>query len=150
MENMLQKPTLLIVDDSPTMCRFLSLFLAKKFNIVSFTDSVQALSSIKDGFRPDIVVTDLNMPGMSGHEFIKALRKTLYTVPILVVSGAKGSSERIQALQEGGNDFLMKPFHPTELDVRVSKLVEKSMLAEQKSQTVLQFFEKLKKVVALF
>ena len=143
---MLQKPTVLIVDDSPMMCRFLGLFLEKKFEVISYTDSVEALSFIKEGFSPDLIITDLNMPGMDGYELIKALRQALPVVPILVVSGAKESNERIKALQVGGNDFLMKPFHPAELDVRVSKLIEKSTLVEQKSQTLKHLFNELKNI----
>lgn len=146
---MITKPTVLIVDDSPMMCRFLGLFLEKKFDVMSYTDSVEALALIEDGFSPDLIVTDLNMPGINGFELIKALRLALPQVPVLVVSGAKESSERIKSLKAGADDFLMKPFHPAELDVRVSKLIAKGTLTVRKPNRVRQLFGELMKVAAV-
>ncbi len=123
---MIQKPKVLIVDDSPMMCRYLGLFLEKKFEIVSYTDSVEALTLVMSGFQPDLIVTDLDMPGLNGIALIQAIRKALPLVPLLVVSGSKESAERIKALSVGADDLLTKPFHPMELDVRLNKLVERS------------------------
>lgn len=146
---MITKPTVLIVDDSHIMCRFLGLFLEKKFDVMSYTDSVEALALIEDGFAPDLIVTDLNMPGLNGIELIKALRLALPQVPVLVVSGVKESSERIKSLNAGADDFLMKPFHPAELDVRISKLITKGTLTVRKPNRVRQLFGGLMKVAAV-
>lgn len=151
---MITKPTILIVDDSHVMCRFLGIFLAQRFDVMSYTSSVQALALIKDGFSPDLIVTDLNMPGLNGIELIKALRLALPQVPILVVSGIKESSERIKSLKAGADDFLMKPFHPAELDVRVSKLIEKGALPVRIHHRVRLFLGELMRasvfILALF
>ena len=133
---MLQKSTILIVDDSPIMCRFLGLFLEKKFEVISYTNSVEALALIESGFEPDLVVTDLNMPTLTGIELIGSIRKVLPLVPVLVVSGVKESIERIKALHAGADDFLTKPFHPAELEVRVSKLIEKGVHQIQDRKSV--------------
>lgn len=147
---MIQKPTVLIVDDSAIMCRFLGLFLEKKFDVMSYTDSIEALALIENGFAPDLIVTDLNMPGLNGIELIKSLRKALPETPVLVVSGAKESSDRIKSFKAGADDFLMKPFHPAELDVRVSKLIEKGVLKVRKPSRVKQLFGELMKTAAMF
>ena len=123
---MIQKPKVLIVDDSPMMCRYLGLFLEKKFEVVSYTDSVEALTLVMSGFQPDLIVTDLDMPGLNGIALIQAIRQALPHVPLLVVSGSKQSTDRIKALSVGADDLLTKPFHPMELDVRLNKLIERS------------------------
>ena len=136
---MIQKPKVLIVDDSPMMCRYLGLFLEKKFEVVSYTDSVEALTLIMSGFQPDLIVTDLDMPGLNGFALIQAIRKALPMVPLLVVSGAKASTERIKALNVGADDLLTKPFHPLELDVRLNKLIERREYQANLLNTVRQF-----------
>lgn len=146
---MLQKSTILIVDDSPIMCRFLGLFLEKKFEVISYTNSVEALALIESGFEPDLVVTDLNMPTLTGIELIGSIRKVLPLVPVLVVSGVKESIERIKALHAGADDFLTKPFHPAELEVRVSKLIEKGVHQIQEPNRVRQLFASLMKSAAV-
>ncbi len=129
---MRQKPTVLIVDDSPMMCRYLGLFLKQKFEVLTYTDSVEALALVVNGFQPNLIVTDLDMPGLNGMALIKAIRQTLPDVPLLVVSGSKASADRIQALSVGADDLMTKPFHPMELDVRLNKLIERS---EQQKRT---------------
>ncbi len=146
---MLQKPTVLIVDDSSIMCRFLGLFLEKKFEVISYTNSVEALALVESGFEPDLVVTDLNMPNLSGIDLIRAIREVLPLVPVLVVSGAKESIERIKALHAGADDFLTKPFHPAELEVRASKLIEKGTHQAQKPNRVRQLFAGFMKSAAV-
>ena len=146
---MLQKSIVLIVDDSPVMCRFLGLFLEKKFEVISYTDSLEALALIESGFEPDLVVTDLNMPNLSGIELIGAIREILPLVPVLVVSGVKESIERIKALHAGADDFLTKPFHPAELELRVSKLIEKGVHEVQEPNKVRQLFANLMKSAAI-
>jgi DNA-binding response OmpR family regulator len=133
---MTQKPTVLIVDDSPMMCSYLGLFLEKRFEVLTYTDSVEALTLVMSGFQPDLIVTDLDMPGLNGIALIQAIRKALPNVPLLVVSGAKDSSERIKALSVGADDLMSKPFHPSELDVRLNKLIERSEIQARKAVSI--------------
>ena len=133
---MTQKPTVLIVDDSPMMCSYLGLFLEKRFEVLTYTDSVEALTLVMSGFQPDLIVTDLDMPGLNGIALIQAIRKALPNVPLLVVSGAKDSSVRIKALSVGADDLMSKPFHPSELDVRLNKLIERSEIQARKAVSI--------------
>ena len=137
---MTQKPTVLIVDDSPMMCRYLGLFLEKRYEVLTYTSSVEALTLVMGGFQPNLIVTDLDMPGLNGIALIQAIRKALPDVPLLVVSGAKESSERIKALNVGADDLISKPFHPAELDVRLNKLIEKSALQAHSANIAQQFY----------
>ena len=121
----MQQPKILIVDDSNVMCQFLALYLSSKYDTTACTDSLDALQLVKDGVLFDLIVTDLNMPKVSGEQLIKAIHATYPSLPVLVVSASKDSRQKMQALKAGADDYLTKPFHPSELDWRISKLLAK-------------------------
>ena len=133
----MQKLTIFIVDDSPVMCRFLALFLEKKYEVISFSDSTEALQSIQNReYQPVAIVTDLDMPNLSGLEFIQGVRQVHATTPILVVSGMKESETRIKSLEMGADDFITKPFHPAELDTRIGKLILRNQAQHEEAKVV--------------
>lgn len=146
---MQQRSTVLIVDDSRVMCEFMSLFLSSKYETIPKTDAREALKLIKNGLRPDIILTDLNMPHMHGTEFIEAVRDLLPYVPIMAVSGALESEKRISWLAAGADDFLLKPFHPAEMAVRLSKLIRTKQTVEEPSLGDI-FFSKVRGIAAAF
>ncbi len=123
----MQKRTILIIDDSPVMSRFLAIFLEKKYEVIPFSDSTDALEAIKGGLSPDAIITDLDMPKLSGMDFIHAVRELDKNTPIAVISSNKESAVRIKCLESGADDYLAKPFHPAELDMRIGKLLLKSV-----------------------
>lgn len=139
------KPTILLVEDSETMRRFLALFLSKKYAVTTCASAEEAISLIEGGFRPNLIVTDLELPGMSGLRLIQILSKPLPFTPLLMLSGVKESKARIEALAAGADDFLAKPFHPAELDVRIGKLLRRSETAQSAptwSEGISNFFRK--------
>jgi len=71
------------------------------------------------------VVADLNMPEINGFEYIKKVRESGFfnDVPLIVLSGEESSSERIKCLKLGANDYLIKPFNPEELGLRIDNLI---------------------------
>lgn len=136
----MRKHTILIIDDSIVMSQFLSLFLEKKYNVISYCDSTEALLAIQEGLMPDAIITDLDMPKLSGMDFIRAVRTIHQHIPIAVVSNNKESSVRLKCLESGADDYLAKPFHPAELDMRLGKLLQKRVpfyvLGETEKETV--------------
>jgi hypothetical protein len=120
------KPELLLVDDAPMMTRFLSLFFAEQYRVTSCLNPEEAIDLIRKGYLPDIIVSDLDMPQMSGLVLTKVLRQLMPDCPLVVVSGLKESKHRLAALEAGANDFLAKPFHPAELQARLENLLERS------------------------
>lgn len=132
----MQKPTILIVDDSPMMTQFLSIFLNKKYEVVALNSSLEALTSIESGATiPQLIVTDLDMPELDGQTFIQKIKNQLSDTPIIVVSGVKDSKQRIKCLEMGADDFITKPFHPAELEVRISKLLQPKEVTEETAET---------------
>ena len=117
----MDKPHILIVDDCPVMCSFYALFLSKKYNAVPLTNPVEALEMVRNGFKPDLIVSDLNMPQLNGQALIRAIRQELPTTPILVVSVEDSREIQRETLRQGANDYLTKPFHPAELSNRIYK-----------------------------
>lgn len=120
-----QKPTILLIDDSAMMRRFIALFLGEKYQVTDCETAEEALHLLNSGFRPRLVVTDLDLPGLSGTALVRSLQQHLPFTPLLVISGAKESKTRLGALAAGADDFLSKPFHPAELEVRVGKLLRR-------------------------
>lgn len=122
----MQKPELLIVDDAPMMTRFLELFFSENYTVTCCTSPMDALDKFSLGYQPEIIVSDLQMPDMSGTALVKAMRKMFPSCPILVISGQKESNKRLKVLEAGADDFVPKPFHPAELKVRMQKLIERT------------------------
>jgi DNA-binding response OmpR family regulator len=147
---MQQKTSVLIVDDSRIMSEFLTIFLSPKYNATACTDAREALKKIQNGYRPDIILTDLNMPEMSGVDFIDAVREILPFIPIMAISATQASELRINWLAAGADDFLLKPFHPAEMEVRLSKLVRKKHSAPVRQSPLTAIFSRVMSKAAAF
>jgi two-component system KDP operon response regulator KdpE len=126
----MQQPKILLVDDAPMMTRFLSLFLSEKFAVTIADSAPAALEMLQAGYRPDLIITDLDMPEMSGIALIRQIRDIHPNIPMVVISGMKESRFRLDALEAGADDYLTKPFHPAELSVRLQKQLNKTRPAE--------------------
>ena len=97
---------------------------AEQLQVTAPTDSRAALTEILHE-TPDLVILDVNMPGMSGWELCAILRRqsTTRDVPVLFLTGRAEVKDRIRAMQLGGSDYLMKPFGADELRRKVRELV---------------------------
>ncbi len=142
----MQKPTILLVDDSPMMTQFLGIFLSKKYAVETKNNPYHVLQEIQAGNHPDLIVTDLDMPELNGKDLIKKIKEQLPHTPIIVVSAVKESKQRIKCLELGAADFLSKPFHPAELEARISKL----LVPKEEGQPKLSFVREMLKAAAIF
>jgi two-component system KDP operon response regulator KdpE len=110
--------TILVVDDEPQLRRALeSVFQQRGYDVVLAASGEDALMRVADK-APDLVVLDLMLPGMSGIETCKALRRMTQS-PILILSVKGAEEDKIRALDEGADDYLTKPFSTGELLARV-------------------------------
>lgn len=119
----MHKQTVLIIEDSEIMCSFYALFLAKQYEVVPFTNPLEALEAVQNGFRPDMIITDMNMPHLNGAPLIRAFRAEMQETPILVVSADSSKTRIKEAELAGCDDYLTKPFHPAELSRRIGLLL---------------------------
>jgi two-component system KDP operon response regulator KdpE len=112
---------ILIADDDPQIVRALRITLsARGYEVITAPDGNAALS-LAISEKPDLVVLDLGMPGLTGIEVIEALRGWT-TIPILVVSGRSDSFDKVDALDAGADDYVTKPFAADELLARIRAL----------------------------
>ncbi|MFG2712208.1 response regulator transcription factor [Streptomyces goshikiensis] len=115
----------LVVDDEPQLARLLVMNLrARKYEVECAADGGEALDSVA-ACRPDAVLLDLGLPDMDGIQVIKSLRGWS-RVPVLVVSARHGSSDKIQALDAGADDYITKPFSMDELLARLAAVVRRT------------------------
>ena len=136
-----------IIDDSALDAQRARLALSDSCAVEVFSDGSSALERLSNGGRPDAMVLDQVMPGVSGIELIEFMRSErlrLPQVPVLLLT-AQGASESIVAgLQAGANDYLPKPFSPQELRARVEallrsgELLHRALTAEAALQSVLE------------
>ncbi len=99
-----------IIDDSSVVIMSLRQILEMEgFSVESAKDGLEALTRIRKGFKPDLVITDVNMPNMDGIEFIKNARTILKFTPILVLTTESTSSKREEAKSLGATGWLVKP-----------------------------------------
>ena len=99
-----------IVDDSAVMIMSLKQILDMEgFEVVSAKDGMEALEKINEGLKPDLIITDVNMPRMGGLDFIKNVRPILKFVPILVLTTESDIEKRTEAKNMGATGWLVKP-----------------------------------------
>jgi two-component system KDP operon response regulator KdpE len=115
---------ILIADDDPQILRALKVTLrAKGYDIVTADDGVEALDMAMT-HHPDLVMLDLGMPRLDGVEVIEALRGWSQ-MPILVVSGRSDAADKVDALDAGADDYVVKPFAIDELLARIRALTRR-------------------------
>jgi DNA-binding response OmpR family regulator len=115
---------ILVVDDLPQNVRLLEATLVPRgYDVVSASSGEEALEAVARE-RPDIVLLDVQMPGMDGYEVCRRLRADDATsfLPVVMVTGS-GEEERVTALDAGADDFIPKPFDKAELLARVRSLI---------------------------
>lgn len=131
------RPHILVVDDEPQITRVLRTTLsAQGYEIRVANDGETALEIAKD-FIPDLVLTDLAMPNMSGIELCKRLRQTSQ-VPIVVLSVRGEERSKVEALDSGADDYVTKPFSSGELLARIRAALRRSPPSTT-PQTLLEF-----------
>ncbi len=119
-------PTVLILEDDQQLGSVIKESLELKKYVVDWeTRSERALQLYHTGVY-DICLVDVGLPGMSGTDFVKKIRETDFTTPILFMSGNSDDKDKIHAFCAGGDDFIAKPFSTTELSLRIYALIRRS------------------------
>lgn len=111
----------LVVDDEIQLCRTLALNLVERGYSVTTASSGEEALDIVDAARPDIVVLDLGLPGISGLEVVRRLRRWSQ-VPIIILSARSSEPDKVASLDAGADDYVTKPFGIDELFARLQVL----------------------------
>jgi two-component system chemotaxis response regulator CheY len=102
--------TIFIVDDSTVMLMSVKQTLERAgFTVETASDGLQAFNRLKAGLKPDLIITDINMPNMNGLEFIKNARTLMRFVPILTLTTESQAAKRDEAKKLGATGWLVKP-----------------------------------------
>ncbi len=124
---------ILIVDDDPHIRELARVFLKDEgFDIYEAGDGIEALDLLEK-VKADMVVLDIMMPNMDGWELTQQLRAA-YDIPILMLTAKGETSQKIKGFELGTDDYLVKPFDPPELVVRVKALLKRYRIAS--AQTI--------------
>jgi two-component system, OmpR family, KDP operon response regulator KdpE len=109
----------LVIDDEPPIRRLLRTSLVSQgFQVVEAANGREALEQIEQS-APDLVILDLGLPDIQGHELIRRLREQGSSVPILVLSSRIDETGKVEALDLGADDYITKPFGTDELFARI-------------------------------
>jgi two-component system, OmpR family, response regulator MprA len=123
--------TILIVDDDPKLLNMLRRTLMYEgFRVLSATNGNEALAQVQ-AHRPDVVVLDWLMPGMNGVEVVKHLRAVEDKTLVLMLTARDAIENRVEGLESGADDYLVKPFAPAELLARIHALLRRPAVAIQ-------------------
>ena len=115
---MAEKQRILIVDDDYNIAELISLYLTKEcFETTIVNDGESALTAV-DSFAPNLILLDLMLPGIDGFDICRQVRDVKNT-PIIMVSAKKDDIDKIRGLGLGADDYMTKPFSPSELVARV-------------------------------
>lgn len=116
------RPTVLVAEDNGDMRQYLERVLRTRYQVLLAEDGAQALEMARDA-RPELILTDLMMPRMSGHDLLNHIRadEALRSTPVIVLTAQAGAEARVESLEIGADDYITKPFDESELLARIKK-----------------------------
>lgn len=124
-------PTVMVVDDDPTVSEVITRYLEHAgYDVLAVADGVAALQQA-EAASPDLVVLDLMLPGLDGLEVFRRLRAHA-PVPIIMLTALGEEADRLVGLELGADDYVTKPFSPRELVLRVQSVLRRAPLAQSK------------------
>jgi signal transduction histidine kinase len=123
-----KRPLVLIVEDRPDMQHFLRQIFNPRYRILTAQNGQEGLRLTVQN-RPDLILTDVMMPVLSGDQMVEWILRDeeLKTIPIVLLTAKNDEKLRLRLLQMGARDFVVKPFHPEELLTRVHNLITMKM-----------------------
>ncbi|MCD9014146.1 ATP-binding protein [Parachryseolinea silvisoli] len=128
----------LLADDNADMRGYLARLLSEQFEVITAADGEDALRKVLE-FRPDLVLSDIMMPRLDGFGLLKKVRShpEVKNTPLIFLSARAGEEAKVEGLDAGADDYLVKPFSARELMVRVSNHIR---INQVRRETELQFY----------
>ena len=134
-----QRPSILVADDNADMRQYLVRMLSERYNVRAVPNGEAALAALRQ-HAPDLVLSDIMMPRLDGFGLLHQLRENpqTRTIPIILLSARAGEESRIQGIEHGADDYLIKPFGARELLARVQTHLEMARFRKQSEEALLQ------------
>ena len=128
-------PLALVVEDNPELREFVADVLSVRYRVRTASDGAQAVRLALE-LKPDVVVSDVAMPGMDGYQLCRALRADAVTrtIPLLLVTARTEVASVLEGFEAGANDYVLKPFHGRELLARVDVHVQLRRMVQEFAQ----------------
>ncbi|MCD7899314.1 MAG: response regulator [Bacteroides sp.] len=119
------KKKIILIDDKKSIGKIVATYLNKEYNFAYFESPIKVIQNLEQGEIPDLIISDIRMPEMMGDDFLRYLKnnKAYQSIPIIILSSEENTSKRIRLLEEGAADYILKPFNPLELKIRVKKVI---------------------------
>jgi two-component system cell cycle response regulator CtrA len=117
---------ILLVEDDPTTSKSIELMLSNANLNVYATDLGEEGIDLAKLYDYDLILLDLNLPDMNGHDVLRHLRRARVDTPILILSGNDDADNKIRGFGFGADDYLTKPFHREELIARIHAIIRRS------------------------
>ncbi|MBQ3687397.1 MAG: response regulator transcription factor [Treponema sp.] len=135
------KSKIIIIEDVKEMSDLVSMYIENAgYEALPCETAEIALEKLSGGYIPDLVLLDLNLPGMSGLEFLKRFREEYKaTIPVIIVSARDADEDIIAGLGYGADDFVPKPFSPKVLVARVQAKLARQAATEASVEETLSF-----------
>lgn len=120
--------TILTIDDDPDILDVLELTLSDQYNIIQAPNGQEGLRIVQQKV-PDIIICDYMMPIMNGPDFCSALKEDILLrhIPVIMLTGKGEINDRIHGLESGVDDYIIKPFAPDELLVRIKMILKRTV-----------------------
>ena len=138
---------ILVVEDNKEMQKFLQKLLSEFYSITTADDGTEGLKLVGE-MGPDLVLTDVMMPGMNGNEFCHILKTDLNTshIPVLMLTALSSVESQVEGFETGADDYVVKPFDDRILLMRIRNLLDsRAVLREKFTQAPNEWHEEMKK-----
>jgi two-component system response regulator RegX3 len=132
------KGSVLIIEDVKDLSDLVKLYLQKEGLEIRIAETAEEGLSILEEWEPDLILLDLNLPGMDGFEFLSTYRKNRNT-PVMIVSARTTDEDLISGFSTGADEFVTKPFSPRVLAARVRALLTRIKNSKETQNRVFQF-----------
>jgi signal transduction histidine kinase len=131
------RPSVLVADDNSDMRQYLGRLLGDRYRVRAVADGEAALAAVR-AQPPDLVLTDVMMPKIDGFGLLKVLREDAGTrsLPVIMLSARAGEESRVEGLEAGADDYLVKPFSARELLARIGAHLQMAQLRRDNEQQV--------------
>ncbi len=128
-----ERASILLVEDNIDMCRMLQLQLGEQFNVYTAHEGNEGLKKTYQ-YHPDIIITDLMMPGMNGTELLHSIRQdfSISHIPVIILTAKNTDEDKLAAIKDGANAFITKPFSKSYLMARIEQLLEEQHIFQRK------------------